>query len=66
MGYTAEDAAEEGFETYIIKDAEGNIVTDEPLSREDYLVKIQELNGVKAKVEKKEKKVKKSKKIEEE
>ena len=53
-------------ETYIIKDAEGNIVTDEPLSREDYLVKIQELNVVKAKVEKKEKKVKKSKKIEEE
>jgi ribosomal protein L13 len=53
-------------ETYIIKDAEGNIVTDEPLSREDYLVKIQELNGVKAKVEKKEKKVKKSEKIEEE
>ena len=53
-------------ETYIIKDAEGNIVTDEPLSREDYLAKIQELNGVKAKVEKKEKKVKKSEKIEEE
>ena len=48
-------------ETYIIKDAEGNIVTDKPLLKEDYLVKIQELNGVKAKVEKKEKKVKKSK-----
>ena len=42
-------------ETYIIKDAEGNIVTDEPLSKEDYLAKIQELNGVKAKVEKKRK-----------
>jgi len=46
---------------WIIKDVEGNIVTDEPLSKEDYLVKIQEMRGVKAKVEKKEKKVKKSK-----
>ena len=45
---------------WVIKDAEGKQMT-EPLTTEDYLVKNAELNGVKAKVEKKEKKVNKSK-----
>lgn len=46
---------------YIIKDSEGNVVSDEPLAKEKARVAIAKLNNVQPVVEKKQK-VKKSKK----
>lgn len=46
---------------YIIKDSEGNVVTDKPLAKEKAWVAVDKLNGVQPITAKKEK-VKKSKK----
>jgi len=46
----------------VIKDSEGNIVSDEPLAREEALAALKKLNKVQPVAEKK-KKVKKSKKV---
>tara|TARA_R100000742_G_C4203056_1_gene31597 strand:- start:168 stop:374 length:207 start_codon:yes stop_codon:yes gene_type:complete len=48
---------------YIIKDSEGNVVSDEPLARKEARAAVAKLNNVKAPVAEKKKKVKKSKKV---
>ena len=48
---------------YIIKDSEGNVVSDEPLARKEARAAFAKLNNVKAPVAEKKKKVKKSKKV---